>query len=308
MIIEQSLLDWLLEEENPSVQYRTLTELLDYSSDDPSVCQAKARISSSKWVQKILAGMHPDGYWLHRGKGDTIVYGLSASTHFVLSYLAELGLDREDRHIALAVERYLGLDPPDFHKHQSCLYAHNLRTFIMLGYKEDPRVQKRIDVLLNDKKPDGGYLCDQKTRNAKTKSCIRGSIKALLAFATLPELWNEPRCKQLIDYFLKRHIFFSRSQPDKIIRDELVRAVFPFVITGSLLEPLYALSVMGYGQNEGMKEAWQELEKKRDETGRYMSDGHSNTLFRPDKKGKASKWITLYALLALKHKESSAGN
>lgn len=308
MVIEQKILDWLLEEDDPSIQYRTLTDLLDYPSDDPSVCRAKTRISSGKWVQKLLAGMHPDGYWLHRGKGDTIVYGLSASTHFVLNYLAESGLDREDRHIALAVERYLGLEPADFHKHQSCLYAYNLRTFIMLGYKNDPRVQKRINVLLNDKKLDGGYLCDQKTRNAKTKSCIRGSIKALLAFAALPELWKEPRCQELIDYFLKRRIFFSRSQPDKIIRDELVRAVFPFVITGSLLEPLYAMSVMGYGQDKGMEKAWQELEKKRDDTGRYIPDGHSNTLFRPDKKGKPSKWITLYALLALKHKERGTSN
>jgi hypothetical protein len=35
MRVEQSVLDWLLEEENPSVRYRTLTELLDRESDDP---------------------------------------------------------------------------------------------------------------------------------------------------------------------------------------------------------------------------------------------------------------------------------
>jgi len=305
MKIEQSVIDWLLEEENPSVQYRTMTELLDCKRDDPSVIRVKGRISSSKPVQKIISLMHPDGYWLHRGKGDTIVYGMSASTHFVLAYLAELGLDRKDRHIDLAVNRYLGLEPADFHKHQSCLYACNLRTFIMLGYKDDARVQKRIDVLLNDRRFDGGYLCDQKTRNAKTKSCIRGSIKALTAFAALPELWKEPRCQQLVDYFLKRNIFFRADRPGEIMRDELVRAVFPFVIAGSLLEPLYALSLMGYGQDERMNEAWRQLASKRDEAGRYISDGHSNTLFKPDRKGNQSKWITLYALLALKHKQGA---
>jgi hypothetical protein len=301
MKVEQSILDWLLEDENPSVKYRTLTELLDYESDDLSVRNAKARIIASKPVQSILAKMHPDGYWLHRGKGDTIHYGMSASTHFVLAYLAELGLDREDKHIALAAGRYLELKPPDFHSHMSCLYAYNLRTFVMLGYKDDSRVQERINVLLKDKQFDGGYLCDQKTRNAKTKSCIRGSIKALTAFAALPELWKETRCQQVVDYFLKRCIFFRTDRPDEIIRDELVRVVFPFVIAGSLLEPLYALSMLGYGQNERMQEAWRQLEIKRDESGKYISDGYSNTLFRPDKKGQPSKWVTLYALLALKH-------
>jgi hypothetical protein len=301
MKVEQSILDWLLEDENPSVKYRTLTELLDTKSDDPSVQNAKARIRTSNSVQSILAKMHPDGYWLHREKGDTIQYGMSASTHFVLAYLAELGLDREDKQIALAAGRYLELNPPDYHLHMSCLYAYNLRTFVMLGYKDDPRVQERINVLLNDKRYDGGYLCDQKTRNEKTRGCIRGSIKALMAFAAIPELWKEPRCRQVVDYFLKRRIFFRTDLPNEIIRDELVRVGFPFVIAGSLLEPLYALSVMGIGQNERLQEAWRQLEIKKDMSGKYISDGYTNTLFRPDKKGQPSKWVSLYALLALKH-------
>ena len=89
------------------------------------------------------------------------------------------------------------------------------------------------------------------------------------------------------------------------MRPELVRAVFPFVIAGNLLEPLYALSLMGYGEDERMNEAWRQLESKRDETGRYISDGHFNSLFKPDRKGEQSKWITLYALLALKHKQGT---
>jgi hypothetical protein len=298
-----SVLDWLLEEENPSVQYRTLTELQRRGVDDPLVLQARARIPGSKPVRRIFAKMHPEGYWLHWGKGDAVDYAMSASTHFMLAYLAELGLDRGDERIALAVERYLGLEPSDFCTRQSCLYTYNLRTFVMLGYKDDARVQKRIGVLLADDRFDGGYLCERKTFTAKTKSCIRGSIKALTAFAALPELWHTSRCKRLVDYFLKRRVFFRSDRPDEVIRDELTQVKVPFVIAGSLLEPLFALSVMGYGQDERVREAWRQLATKRDRSGRYVSDGHSNTFLKLDKKGEPSKRVTLYALLALKNRD-----
>ena len=90
MALTPKLLDWLLEEDNPSVRYRTLTELPDVAPKDPQVQQARAQIPGSKPVQKIFAKMHPDGYWLHKSKGAGIEYS-SASTHFVLAFLAELG-------------------------------------------------------------------------------------------------------------------------------------------------------------------------------------------------------------------------
>ncbi|MBN1451495.1 MAG: hypothetical protein JW963_10810 [Anaerolineales bacterium] len=313
----QPVLDWLLEAENPSVRYRALTELLDVAADDPQVQQTRAQIPESQPVQKIFAKMHPDGYWLHRGKGAGIEYAMSNSTHFILAFLAELGLDRQDERIARAVERYLSLTepevsnpniwqiPPDTRNHQSCLYAYNLRTFVMFGYHDDPRIQERIAVLLADERHDGGYLCDRPTFKAKTKSCIRGSIKALMAFAALPELWETARCYQLVDYFLRRRVLFRTRQPEMLVRGELVCASFPFVIGGNLLEPLYALSRMGYGQDERLQSAWTFLDSKREGSGRYILDWHPQTLFKPGNKGQPNKWVTLYAYLAHKYQNTT---
>jgi len=312
-----NVLDWLLEAENPSVRYRTLTELLDVPAGDLQVQQSRAQISNSRPVQRIFAKMHPDGYWLHRGKGAGIEYAMSSSTHFVLAYLAELGMDRQDERIARAVERYLSLTepdvpnpqiwqmPPDYANHQSCLYAYNLRTFVMLGYRDDPRIQTRIAVLLADERHDGGYLCDRPSFTTKTKSCIRGSLKALMAFAVLPELWETPRCRQVVDYFLRRRVLYRTRQPEKLVRDELVRASFPFVIGGSLLEPLYALSRMGYGQDERLRPAWDILASKRDKAGRTILDWKPKTLFDPGEKGQPNKWTTLYACLSHKYRDNT---
>jgi hypothetical protein len=92
------------------------------------------------------------------------------------------------------------------------------------------------------------------------------------------------------------------DRPGEIIRPELTSAIFPFVIAGSLLEPLYALSKMGYGNHDALAPAWAQLMTKRDAVGRFVVDWYPPTLFNPGPKGKPNKWVTLYAYLALKYR------
>jgi hypothetical protein len=311
MKIPPDVLGWLLEPENPSVRYRTLTELLGVPPDDSETQMARRWINASEPVQKIFAKMHPDGYWLHRGQGAGVQYAMSSSTHFTLAYLAELGLDCSDERVARAVERYLSLTPPDkpdpkpweippdYRNHQSCLYAYNIRTFIMLGYRTDPRLRERVDVLLNDWRADGGYLCDRPSFKPKTKSCIRGSVKALMAFSELPEQWESERCKALVDYFLRRKVIYKSTRPGELIRGEVVSTIFPFVINATLLEPLFALSRMGYSNHPALQDAWKQLMTKRDANGRFILDRSLQSIFNAGPNGQQNKWITLYAYRAL---------
>ena len=46
---------WLLEEDNPSVRYFTLVDLLEKSKEDPEALKAKAEIMQKGVVAKILA-------------------------------------------------------------------------------------------------------------------------------------------------------------------------------------------------------------------------------------------------------------
>ena len=54
---------WLLEPENPSVRYWTLTDILDRPADDPDVREVKAAIAQQPLVQELFARQHPDGHW-----------------------------------------------------------------------------------------------------------------------------------------------------------------------------------------------------------------------------------------------------
>lgn len=311
--MDQEPLTWLLKTDNPSLKFRVLTELLDYKSNHPEVLEQKQLIPESKSVKNILEKMHPEGYWVQTNPktkktvGEGVEYGSFASTHFCLSYLAELGLSKEHPIIAKAADRYLSLqkDDGDFWLHMSCLYAYNIRTFIMLGFRDDPRLQKTIDLLLNTNRDDNGYLCEMHEKKSKRKkSCISGSAKALMAFAELPEYWKHPRCLALVDYFLQRNGIFKSNCKDLVNRDMNVFS-YPFTWGTNAWEILLALSKMGYGNYANLSTAWQLLEKKRNEDGTYNLDHTpSQSPWKVGKKGAANPWVTFYILLAKKLKYS----
>ncbi len=315
MFASEEVLNWLLDPENPSLRYRTLVELLNESPDDKKVIECKEQIAESTPVKNLLIKMHPDGYWLQRkastGKmvGEGAEYGAFGTTHYCLSYLAELGMDKSNTQIAKAADRYLNLQKldGDFIGHYSCLLGLNIRTFTMLGYGDDSRVRKSIDLLLGTDRPDGGYLCDMHEGKYKTrpvKSCVRGSVKTLLAFSHHPEYWEHDRIKRLVDYFLLRGGIFKRSNPDKLVNNDMERVSFPITYRANIFEILLALSRMGYGRYSELEGAWSLLESKADDNGRYLLDWTpQRSPWRVGERNQPNKWVTFYVYLANSFKE-----
>lgn len=315
-MIKQELKTWLLNPDDPSLQFRVMTELLDISETEKEITAIKKQISGSKPVQKIFGKIHPDGYWLQKNPrtkkivGDGVEYGSFATTHFCLSYLSELGLTKEHPLIEKASERYLNLmnDDGDWWEHMSCLLGYNIRTFVKLGYKNDKRLQKAIQLLLNTNRPDGGYLCDMHEKygkRKKKKSCIRGSAKALLALSDFPEHWNHPRCKELIQYFLNRNGIYN-SQKTEFANKDMLPFSFPMTWGTNSWEILFALSKMGLGNDERLANAWDFIKSKQNKEGKYLLDyTPTQSPWKVGKKGEPNKWVTFYVLLAYKNRSGN---
>ena len=66
--------NWLIEDDNPSVRYFTLVDLLEKSKEDPEVLKAKAEIMQKGVVPKILARQKEEGYWGEAEKFYTAKY------------------------------------------------------------------------------------------------------------------------------------------------------------------------------------------------------------------------------------------
>ncbi len=309
-LIPDNVLTWLLDDKSPSVKYRTLTDSLGLSEDHPDVRAAKARVPASKTAQKILAQIQDDGSWPWIAGYDSPELGFN--------YLGELGLDSSHPRVAKAVDVFLsqqcddGSFPNSYRlskggdaskgNDESCYYALTFRGLIKLGYRDDPRVKKALEFTLSEARWDGGYLCTKSYVKDTTKSCIRGSKNVLLLFSECPTLWDTSQCRALVDYFLERKVFYKRTDHTQFVRGH-PQTYFPFHYRFGVLEPLYALSKMGYGQHPALTDAWAFLEEKRTAEGKYILDWTiPKCAFNPGKRGHPNKWVTLYAYLALKHK------
>lgn len=139
------------------------------------------------------------------------------------------------------------------------------------------------------------------------KSCMRAAMHGLLLAGELKKrgLYFNGN-DRLIQYFLKRRLFYRTDNPTQVVVRGMNEVFFPieyFRVGLPLL--LEALSTLGRGKSLELQEAWNILEEKRDHQGRIILEGTLplNKSYLPKERiGKPSKWATLYAYLAWKNK------
>jgi hypothetical protein len=236
-VLKADPIPWLLEPENPSVRYFTLTDLLGRPKDDPQVLDAKRAIPTSAVVTKIFSRQDPAGFWESPEKPYQPKY---KATYWQIMLLALLGLDRQDERVQRACEHifkfqlqeggfselgeraareeYLwkleaaqrrgkkpGEEKPfiaDLIRQMelSCLTGNVVAALLRFGYGEDPRVGKAIAWLISIQNRDGGWLCPYWTAHLRdTHSCFMGTITPLEAFSELPVEERTKEMKQAIE-------------------------------------------------------------------------------------------------------------
>ncbi len=93
---------WLLEDENPSIKYLTLREILEKSESASEVKSARRNIMENGVIPKILAKQAPGGYW--EKEEDFYVRTKYKGTVWQLIILAELWADRDNPRIKKTCE------------------------------------------------------------------------------------------------------------------------------------------------------------------------------------------------------------
>lgn len=97
----QETRDWLLEEENPSVRYLTLTSLLGHAEDSSEVRRTRDEIMKRGVVPALLDLQNDDGSWGTPVRFYTDKY---RGTVWNLIVLAEMRADPEDPGVKKACE------------------------------------------------------------------------------------------------------------------------------------------------------------------------------------------------------------
>ncbi len=158
-ILKADPISWLLEPDNPSVQYFAMTDVLEKPEGDEEVRKAKAAVMETGVLPKILAKQRTGGYW--EKPEDFYIRSKYKGTVWQLIILAELGADGNDERVRKACEfilensqdresggfSYLSAktDGGDHSKVLPCLTGNMVWSLIRLGYLEDPRVQRGIN-------------------------------------------------------------------------------------------------------------------------------------------------------------------
>lgn len=112
--LKNGILEWLLEEENPSVRYFALIDILEKSHNDSEVINSKKQIMKIGPVQKILEKQNPGGYWFKPEDFYQKTKYKGTVWNFII--LAEIGADGNDKRIKKTAEFILknSQDPTRF--------------------------------------------------------------------------------------------------------------------------------------------------------------------------------------------------
>jgi hypothetical protein len=330
-LLNQESLSWLLEPKNPGVRYLALRDLVEISSHDPDLLDAKETAHRQGPIAAVLDNMEPAGYWVRPGHGYNPKY---RSTVWSLILLAQLGASADqDERIATACEYLLehGLsENGQFTTSGSpsgtvdCLQGNLCNALLDLGI-DDPRLDQAFEWMARSQTGEGiapledknaplryyaykcgpGFACGV---NA-SKPCAWGAVKVMLAFSKLPEEKRTP----LIERAIKTGIDFLFSV-DPVSADYPTRLDskpnrswwkfgFPVFYVTDILQNVEALVRLGYGKDPRLANALNLVKEKQDANGHWSLeyDYQGKTWLDFGEKKQPNKWVTLRAVWVLKN-------
>ncbi|MCI4347135.1 MAG: terpene cyclase/mutase family protein [Thermoplasmata archaeon] len=282
-MVPRSVLDWLLEDEQPAIRYRTLRELLGKPETDSEVREAKRRIPKIGWGARILARRDPKGWW---DNGTNLYQPKYLSTNWQLLVLADLGLTRDTAAVKASCELWIrrfttrdgSFGPGGGARGHLCTAGNTARALIKFGYEDHPAVRQTLEWLVEQASHLGGWSCWGSGRNLD-------SWEGLSAFAAYPRAkWTpamKDRVEKAAEFFLERELFRQGEHYEPWYRFH-----YPVHYYYDILVGLDLLTSLGYGDDRRLGTALSRLKKKRRKDGRWNLDA-----LHPDVEGAMAEWF-----------------
>jgi len=313
-----SAIEWLLEEDNPSVRYLTLTELLGISSQRKEPEETRSLIPVWAPVKKILAKQKRNGGW---DDGRTWYLPKYKATVWQLLILSQTGIDPKTAHVRRMLDYSFRFQMPSggFHSGMTpdlacdwailagCLNGNVTAALCRLCRTRDPRVRKAVDHLLWLQEPDGGWGCRSFGYHRRDRhSCFMGTICALdglIEYSRRVQTKKVDRAvKEACEFLLMHRLYKADHHELKIVRNEYTKLWAPWFVGYNILRGLRAITRAGIVNDERMEDALRLLAAKRNSRGRWIRETPwpSTTYSSFGQVGAEDKWVTLNALLVLK--------
>ena len=293
IVVSRKVLDWLLQEDQPSIRYLTLTRLLGTPESDPEVRAVRDRIPRTGWAAEILSRRDPGGWWVRER---SLYWPKYISTNWNLLALSDLGVTRETPEVRASCELWMDRAPLKDGGVGSmgskgvghhCFAGNMARALIRFGYAADPRVRRTMDWLVRTAHPKGGWTC-WAFGDGPAPGRTLDSWEGLSAFAAYPRTRWTSAMKECVEraaeYYLDRelHRQGARYAP-------WYRFHWPVHYYYDLLVGLEVLTELGYGDDPRLRFALTHLQKKRRPDGRWRLDA-----VHPDSEGPSARYYAAH--------------
>ncbi len=295
------VIDWLMDSD-PSIRWQVMRDLTDAPADD--VGAERARVAREGWGAQLLAAPDPDGRW----SGGTF-FPRWVATADTLHLLYLFGPDPNDPAIVRALA--------PIHENARWDYDPNLRFWdgevepcingrtVAIGAYFGQDVRGIVDRLLTEQMADGGWNCEQE--NGSVRGAFDSTLnvlEGLLEFERSTGANGDVSAARLRgeEYLLERRLL-HRLSDGEIGQKRWLYLGFPNAWFYDLARVLDYMRAGRTAPDARMSEAFDILESKRDETGRWPMDHayHDAQLVDfGESEGQPSRWITLRALRALR--------
>ena len=284
---DRRVVDWLLDEGQPSVRYRTLTELLGKPESDPEVKHARGMITKVGWAKDLLDEQLPGGSWVHER---SLFSPTFHATFWVLLVLSDLGLTKGDPRVDSACQLWMrrngtkdgGFSSSGKAGGHLCITGNSARALVKFGYADHPKVKRAFEWLAKTQAEKGGWSCWNFKPPYRKRTL--DSWEPMSAFAVYPrQKWTRSMklaCEKGAEFFLERELHREGARWEPWYRFH-----YPIHYYYDLLVGLDFMTALGYSGDRRLGYAVSLLREKRRKDGRWVLDSH-----RPEDSPDLTAW------------------
>ena len=339
--INKQVIDWLVEEDNPPVNYLTHKIILE-ETNTSKLMDLKSKINSYKPIVEILSKQKEDTYWFDKGKDKN--YKKYLGTFWQLHFLSRMHAEKNEQitnaceHIFSTGQAPNGGFSMSGTNSQSiiCLTANMIRALIHFGYLNDERTQNALEYILSSFADTNGTTRCRPI--GLLENCYMTLPKILYALSMIPVQKRNSRINKGIDLCVKRlienQVYFYLPEKNKewakIVADKKLKGKdlvneknkfiaehsplkmkakagwmkfgFPLNYNSDALDALLSLISTNTNHNIALDPALNLVERKQTD-GIWLNEKQYKSPMYAEIEpiNSKSKWITLHALIVLKH-------
>ncbi len=289
--MDKEVIDWLLE--GPVwLRYAVERQLLDAEPDVKPVLQDDSII---RIVQRLKDGQ----VGLPALKARRITYTDAGNAYWDLFFLADIGLSIDDLKLKNEIEGILSLQSPGgtyiteraMEPNYFCQSAILLSSIAMMGYWDDPWINKYIQAILNSRRPDGGWHCE----DWYTESCPMDDMNILRLLGQYDKYRRDPRFNGGIDLLLEHWERRDRGWRLSLFgTGKRYRSLMYPAVKYGILRVLDVLSLFPYAAGREGFQSMLDFVHRKSSGGRYYAESVDEAYagFDFGQQKEPSRWLT----------------